>query len=100
HEALKPISSNAILFYISANDVTNEQIIVEYVQKRQQMTGFLSGDDLIQAGFKPGETFSRLLLQQEIAILEGEITSKEEALNWLKTQKYIRINPIAYCLTK
>ncbi|HLR42582.1 MAG TPA: CBS domain-containing protein, partial [Pseudogracilibacillus sp.] len=87
HEALKPISSNAILFYISANDVTNEQIIVEYVQKRQQMTGFLSGDDLIQAGFKPGETFSRLLLQQEIAILEGEITSKEEALNWLKTQK-------------
>lgn len=87
HEALKPISSQAILLYISSNNVINEQLIVEYVQKRQAMETYLTGGDLIQAGFKPGESFSQILLQQEIAILTGEITSKEEAITWLKQQK-------------
>lgn len=41
----------------------------------------LTGDDLIQAGYKPGPLFKELLTAVEDAQLDGSITTKEEALS-------------------
>jgi poly(A) polymerase len=44
----------------------------------------LTGQDLIQAGYRPGPRFSKMLQEVEDAQLELKINSKEEALDLLK----------------
>jgi putative nucleotidyltransferase with HDIG domain len=43
----------------------------------------ITGDDLIAAGYKPGPQFKELLTTVEDAQLEGTITTKEEALEFV-----------------
>ena len=45
----------------------------------------LTGDDLIQAGYRPGPEFSRMLEAVEDAQLESRIHSKEEALDLVQS---------------
>src|SRR5258706_80485 len=45
----------------------------------------LRGGDLIELGFKPGPFFSQILRQVEDAQLGGELSSREAALEWVKT---------------
>jgi poly(A) polymerase len=45
----------------------------------------LRGGDLIELGFKPGPLFSQILRQVEDAQLGGELSSREAALDWVKT---------------
>jgi poly(A) polymerase len=40
----------------------------------------LSGEDLIAAGYKPGPGFREMLTAAEDAQLEGEVTTKDDAL--------------------
>lgn len=47
----------------------------------------LNGDDLIQAGYKPGPEFKELLLAVEDAQLEGSISTKLEALSLVASMK-------------
>jgi poly(A) polymerase len=45
----------------------------------------INGDDLIQAGYKPGPQFKDLLTAVEDAQLDGVITTKEEALSLVQS---------------
>ncbi|HWH78690.1 MAG TPA: CCA tRNA nucleotidyltransferase [Candidatus Binatus sp.] len=45
----------------------------------------LRGGDLIDLGLKPGPLFAQILRQVEDAQLGGELSSREEALQWVKT---------------
>ncbi|MGH7815870.1 MAG: CCA tRNA nucleotidyltransferase [Candidatus Binatia bacterium] len=44
----------------------------------------LRGGDLIQLGYKPGPLFAKILRQVEDGQLGGELTSREQALEWVK----------------
>lgn len=44
----------------------------------------VTGEDLIGLGFKPGKDFAKILRAMEDGVLEGTITTKEEALNFVK----------------
>jgi len=44
----------------------------------------LTGDDLIEAGYRPGPDFARMLEAAEDAQLEARVQTKEEALNLVK----------------
>lgn len=44
----------------------------------------LSGDDLKEAGYRPGPAFSQMLEAVEDAQLDGKIHSKEEALDLVR----------------
>ena len=44
----------------------------------------LNGNDLIAAGYRPGPTLGRILAAAEDAQLEGEVTTREEALQWVR----------------
>jgi len=46
----------------------------------------VTGADLIALGLKPGPQFTTLLRSVEDAILEGTVTNREEAMDWLKKQ--------------
>jgi putative nucleotidyltransferase with HDIG domain len=47
----------------------------------------LRGTDLIEMGYVPGPIFAEILRQVEDAQLGGELTSRQEAIEWVK-QKY------------
>jgi poly(A) polymerase len=47
-------------------------------------TPLITGDDLIQAGYKPGPQFKELLTAVEDAQLDGSISTKEEALDLVR----------------
>jgi poly(A) polymerase len=44
----------------------------------------ITGDDLIAAGYKPGPRFKEMLTEVESAQLEGSITSREQALEYVE----------------
>lgn len=46
----------------------------------------LSGDDLIEAGYKPGPLFRKALTAVEDAQLDGKLSSKEDALRYVEQQ--------------
>jgi poly(A) polymerase len=50
----------------------------------------LTGDDLINAGYKPGPQFKELLGAVEEAQLEGSISTKEEALSMVESLRQTR----------
>lgn len=83
---LKNHSDEAILFIIATGNFPNKDVILSYLKKRQQLSPLLTGKDLIDKGMKPGASFSKILLELEIAILNGEVNTKEEAFVWLQKQ--------------
>lgn len=46
----------------------------------------LTGHDLIEAGLQPGPGFRQLLERAQDLQMEGELTSREEALRWLEIE--------------
>ena len=54
--------------------------------KPEMKESYINGDDLISLGKLPGPNFGRLLKQARDHQLEGEITSRKQALEWLKAQ--------------
>jgi poly(A) polymerase len=46
----------------------------------------VGGDDLIAAGYRPGPAFALMLRAAEDAQLEGRISTKEEALEWIRAR--------------
>ena len=56
----------------------------EFVPEQIRPTPLATGHDLIQMGLKPGPIFKRWLDEVEDKQLEGEITTREEALALLK----------------
>ena len=43
-----------------------------------------TGEDLIAAGYKPGPAFKKILTELEEAQLEGTVTTKDEAMAWVR----------------
>ncbi len=72
----------------SHGDLTNYDFCVhklaEFSREKIRPRPLLNGHDLIRAGLEPGPIFSKILGELEDAQLEGRITSREEALEWLQ----------------
>ena len=86
HRIIKGYSDAAILIYMAKMELSNEKLLLEYVIKRQVIPTLLTGKDLINEGLKPSNYFAELLFELDIEILNNEITTKAEALQWLKEQ--------------
>ena len=57
-----------------------------FERKPELKESFINGDDLITLGQLPGPDFGHLLKKARDRQLEGEITSRTQALGWLKAQ--------------
>ncbi len=84
HLLLNEYSDAAILFYLAKQSFENEIIILKYLKKRADLPKYLTGKDLIKEGLKPGTHFSEILSKLDIAVLNNEVKTKEEAITWLK----------------
>lgn len=83
HRLLKHYDDEAIIFMIAKENMENEDVITAYLKRRINMPVFLTGEDLIQEGMKPGPHFRGILLDLEVSVLNGEINSRDEAVAWL-----------------
>lgn len=83
HPSFKDYSDEAILFHVSTGLIENEQLVMDYLTSRAHFPKYITGEDLVKAGLKPGPSFSDIFLQLEVSQLNGEVTSKEEAVEWL-----------------
>jgi len=61
----------------------------EFSREAMRPPRLISGYDLIAMGLTPGPLFSRILADLEDQQLEGKITSRERALEWVRNQ-YVR----------
>lgn len=84
HPILRKYAAESILFVVATKKIQNEQLLTTYLQKRDQLPRYFVGGDLVQLGIKPGPLFSALFLQFKVAQLNGEIQSKEAALQWVE----------------
>jgi len=58
----------------------------ELKQEEIRPEPLVRGGDLIELGFKPGPQFKEILRQVEDAQLGGELHSRDEAIEWLRTK--------------
>ena len=58
----------------------------EYAELPAPRKPFLNGDDIIALGVRPGAVFRRILSEAEDLRLEGELKSREQALDWLRAR--------------
>lgn len=72
------------LFFYELRDLKEE---LEKISTRKR---FITGDDLIALGLKPGPIFREILQEIEIMVLENKISSKEEAIKVIK-EKYLNL---------
>lgn len=86
HLLLKDYSDSAILFHLAKKSYSNESLIIDYLKRRKNLPPLLTGKDLIEQGLKPSTYFSEILFNLDLAILNDEISTKDEALEWLKKQ--------------
>jgi poly(A) polymerase len=61
-----------------------QRFLAETPPEQVRPPRLLNGEDLIEMGWKPGPTFSRILSALEDAQLEGQISSAEEARRFVK----------------
>jgi poly(A) polymerase len=74
------LSSNGDLQYYQFCKERLAELKVEEIRPAP----LVRGDDLIAMGFKPGPLFAEILRQVEDVQLGGEITSRDEALQWIQ----------------
>lgn len=86
HRLIKHHSDEAVLFTIAPLKLVNASIVIEYLKRRNRLPTLLTGKDLIEQGLKPGASFSNILLELEVAVLNGEVETKDEAVAWLQNQ--------------
>lgn len=84
HRLLHGISDEAIFFVLAARQVPEQSAVIGYVLRRRDLTTLLTGTDLMKAGLKPGPDFSEILMQAEVAQLNGDISTKQDGMGWLE----------------
>src|SRR5699024_2807248 len=86
--ALKNISDEAIIFALTMMNLGNKNRIFKYIKKRRSLQPPLTGEDLKRHNVQPGTVYKDILLALEVAMLNEQVTTKEEAEKLL--QDYIR----------
>ncbi|MGB9755724.1 MAG: CBS domain-containing protein [Desulfurella sp.] len=83
----KLLESQIAAFAISkSNSVKNSLVL--YIRDLQSTKSFISGKDLITLGFKPSEQFGKILNDCFEKQIEGNFSSKQEAIDYIKS-KYL-----------
>ncbi|MCW5201305.1 CBS domain-containing protein [Desulfobulbus sp. US4] len=78
---LEPLDNEGLLYLMSiARKKHIRQQVSHYVTHLRAVQPFLSGQDLMELGYTPGTTFRIMINYTLSARLNGEISSKEEAI--------------------
>src|SRR5690625_6118276 len=81
HRIIKDYSDAALLIFIAKIELSNENMLIEYLNKRHVIPTLLTGKDLINEGLKPSNYFAELLFEIDIEILNNKINKKKKELH-------------------
>lgn len=87
HRKLARFSIVAIIFMAAAKPPEVPEglnRLLSYLVEREQLLLPIRGSDLIELGLKPGPEFTEILAALESALLDREVTTKDDALQWVK----------------
>lgn len=84
HRVLKDYSDEAILFFVSIESFATQNRVIQYLERRLVIPTHVTGEDLIKQGLKPSAFFAKLLLELDVAILNKEVHSGNDALEWVQ----------------
>ncbi len=88
---LGPASTQTILFTMAkAKDKRQKKAISLYLTTLRNIRPFLTGDDLKKMGYTPGPTFKKMLSLLLDARLEGRIKSREEEMEFVRSNFLIQ----------
>ena len=68
-----------------------KQRLVEFKKEELKPKAIINGNDLLALGIKPGPIMKEILSELYLEQLEGKLTSKETALDWIR-QRYLQKN--------
>lgn len=80
---LEHVPQEANIFLLSILE-DNKKIIERIQALRNEISLPLEGKDLLQIGIAPGPIIGKILTELEEEVLRGNITSKKEAIEWVK----------------
>ncbi|AXH99770.1 CBS domain-containing protein [Sporosarcina sp. PTS2304] len=84
HRLVSDYSDSAILFMLAVDAISSHTTALDYLEQRRHIQHFLTGADLVKLGLKPGPAFSNILRHLAIEQLDGKVTSKAQAEQWLE----------------
>ncbi|SFP79328.1 CBS domain-containing protein [Salibacterium halotolerans] len=87
HSHAYHIPEEALFFAAIAADHDQAGFLRQYQKKRRELRPLLDGHDLKAAGLKPGPDFRDYLFSIEQKMLDGEITTRKEALQFIRQHK-------------
>ncbi|WP_240374844.1 CBS domain-containing protein [Bacillus piscicola] len=91
HEIAAKTEDDVLVFaecMLKTGDETEQKhsaTIRTYRIKRTEISKWITGDDLKSAGLTPGPSFKTYMFQIEQAVLNGDVTNREEALDYVHT---------------
>ncbi|MBB6448466.1 tRNA nucleotidyltransferase (CCA-adding enzyme) [Geomicrobium halophilum] len=90
HENIHDIENTPLLIFEKYVEISKNQdfalLIKEYRKKRHHIPSLLTGDDLRALNLTPGPQYKHYLLRSECLWIEGKISNREEALQWLHSR--------------
>lgn len=88
HEKLSGSTDEAISVTCAHLQLNNEAILKTYLHRRASITFQLSGQDLINQGYKPSPKFKEILFKAACYQLENPDSKKEDLINHISNQNY------------
>ncbi|MBI5206383.1 MAG: CBS domain-containing protein [Candidatus Firestonebacteria bacterium] len=86
YQILYPLSMESILFIMAITNNNVKKKISLFLTHYLEEKTYISGDDLIAMGIKPGEKFKNILKEVLYARLDGKIKTKEDEVEFIKTK--------------
>jgi tRNA nucleotidyltransferase (CCA-adding enzyme) len=88
YNQLSGLSVEAIIYFLAAasTDRANQYVDTYFTEYYKQAELFLTGDDLVKMGIKPGPVFQSVFKALREAHVKGVIETREEEVAWVKKQ--------------
>jgi len=88
YNQLSGLSVEAIIYFLAAAsaDRANQYVDIYLTDYYKQAELFLTGDDLVEMGIKPGPVFQSVFKSLREAHVKGVIETREEEVAWVKKQ--------------
>ena len=85
YRLLKPYDAETLVFAMMQQEQTEwrAEKIEDYLVNLRVIEPLINGDDLIRLGLKPGKAFTNLISKAFTAQLDGEISTKQKAYEFL-----------------
>lgn len=82
--ALQSLKVMDLMLLVAIADPEQRRMIYRYLQEWRRLKPLLNGHDLRQMGYQPGPDYQQILGDLRVAMVDGEIEDREQALRFVR----------------